>query len=1185
MVKINGKNFKIYDLDTLDIILVRIASEYNTIPKYLYFNDGLPTIEDFKSKKNIQVENLLSLIINSDSDHFTFVLNKIKDKIKQNNLNLYSDILLPFIGFNQTFTDMTKIGMVDSLLLVLEKDLKDNNYFPNKSINVYKLWEDRKEITSKITENIKNNKAENKVNIQQNNLLDSVSSIDYTNFEVETTKFKLFLNIYDISILEVFNLIHLNARAPFASVNNFYKIKKDFIPSTEWDISLKNDIIVKMCQLTDLPNKDKFSTYTDVLISIVANQVILEIELDTGKQNISQVNFIQEVLSLFPTIQDLEVVDLEENNVKGAFYFPNSNLNIYILSDLIMNNSLFNKMMAIDEHDKASKTKDSIYVHFNNNNTGNIAVNITEKISIRGDPTLRGKDINNLFKYGSSYIRVKISYAKDQKSVLLFQELFGKFLSLYYQEFDIIFNYYKKFIPNFGEKKQIKLEKIPELRLKDIAPEVFPSGYTKKCNDKPTIINDEDIEEAKKEGKKIMRYPISENEGFLPRNYICNHAQAPYPGLRENPLGNKDLVPYLPCCFKKDHSEIEGNIYAHYFKGEELKDKSKKQQQDFIITNKFTPFNWWGNLPENINKIFDLFDPRENYTFVRKGMSNPKSSLLECVMEALHKETNILDVPEEKRSKFLNKIRLQLATKEGASSCKQEMYDFTTKEIIDKIKDPNVYLNPEYFTNLLEKYFNCNIYVFNRKNMTLNAQLILPRFLKVYYKEKNNNRNIFIYQHMGSQSDHSKEPRCELIIRWNEKDVESTEYSFNKNSKVSIGVNNIFNKLKLAYNLNTEIKDINFPIFSEKTKLVEQGIDSYGKTRMVRIEYKKELITILTTPIQPLYCKEVNNWVITKVPEDLVVDFCKFLNIKIISQDILEDYAKTYNGILGNVKISIPIEDTIPNTKLKRSEIGINFPEERTSNLQIYNEYKKIARYITNYLFWLYSKYLHESEEKVSLESMQKFKEKYIEIIPDFTYGYVPKEFNMQSGLMQNSKLILKSDESLKRLFYILRVFSRNRYKIENYYKLTSIENYYQDLTDFDEYQFQVILEGENAVDNWINEKTENYKLYDSIQYKMVNPYFFKNNLINNNIYLAQNTFSLENALYISDTWKTKKYNAGYNPQVDKNINIERYLLYSYKNSKSIKGYILGGEPQKNDPIILGYKVNEDVLYTVLLEI
>jgi hypothetical protein len=460
MVKINGKNFKIYDLDTLDIILVRIASEYNTIPKYLYFNDGLPTIEDFKSKKNIQVENLLSLIINSDSDHFTFVLNKIKEKIKQNNLNLYSDILLPFIGFNQTFTDMTKIGMVDSLLLVLEKDLKDNNYFPNKSINVYKLWEDRKEITSKITENIKNNKAENKVNIQQNNLLDSVSSIDYTNFEVETTKFKLFLNIYDISILEVFNLIHLNARAPFASVNNFYKIKKDFIPSSEWDISLKNDIIVKMCQLTDLPNKDKFSTYTDVLISIVANQVILEIELDTGKQNISQVNFIEEVLSLFPTIQDLEVVDLEENNVKGAFYFPNSNLNIYILSDLIMNNSLFNKMMAIDEHDKASKTKDSIYVHFNNNNTGNIAVNITEKISIRGDPTLRGKDINNLFKYGSSYIRVKISYAKDQKSVLLFQELFGKFLSLYYQEFDIIFNYYKKFIPNFGEKKQIKLEKI-----------------------------------------------------------------------------------------------------------------------------------------------------------------------------------------------------------------------------------------------------------------------------------------------------------------------------------------------------------------------------------------------------------------------------------------------------------------------------------------------------------------------------------------------------------------------------------------------------------------------------------------------------------------------------------------------------------------------------------------------------
>ena len=129
------------------------------------------------------------------------------------------------------------------------------------------------------------------------------------------------------------------------------------------------------------------------------------------------------------------------------------------------------------------------------------------------------------------------------------------------------------------------------------------------------------------------------------------------------------------------------------------------------------------------------------------------------------------------------------------------------------------------------------------------------------------------------------------------------------------------------------------------------------------------------------------------------------------------------------LKISIPIEDTVPTAVIKKYKLGISYPQDKTSVLNSYNIYKKLSRYITSYLFWLYSKYLKEKNEKISLDTMYTFRKKYITIIPDFRYGYVGKNFDMRSGVMKDNKLVLKSEESLKRLMYTLRVFSRQRTK------------------------------------------------------------------------------------------------------------------------------------------------------------
>ena len=1182
MVNINGKHLQIYDLDTIDTIVKRVANNLKTIPKYLYFTHGFPTIEQFYTDNNIQVEDLLEYIKQSNSAEFTPIFSIINDKLSQTRINLYEDIFKPFVSYNKTFSQINP-SFLGAILLSLQEDLKDNSYFPNIKVDVRKIWDERNQVIGHIDSLIKSNENDDRVTIRQNTILDEKTPIPYTNFELERVKFKIFLNIKKMYIIEIFNLIHLTPRTPFATVNGFYKILKDNVPSKDWGISLENDIVIKVCQLAKLPTTPDYDSYTDVILSINNNVVSLEIELDTGKQNISRELFIQECLSIFPTIEDINVDKIEEKAIKGSFYFPKSTINNYILSDLIMNDKLFLSMMSIDEHDKASKRKNSIYVHFNNNKIGSISANITEKLSEKGDPLLRGKDINDLFKYNSYYIRVKISNAKNLRSVHMFQDILGKFLSIYYDKYDSIYTIYHKFIPTFGQKPNVKTKDIPKLKLGDIAPEVFLPNYTKKCNDKPTIISDEEVEAEEAKGKQVMRYPLTENEGFKPRNYICNHTHSPYPGLRENPLENNELVPYIPCCFKRDHSQIEGNIYAHYYKGEELKNPDKKQQQDFISTTKFTPFNWHGLLPENIISMFSLFDRRDDYSFVRKGMSTSKSSFLECVMEALE-ESNILSVTEKNRAALLEKHRLELSTKPVL--CKQEMYDYTSEEISDLIKNPNVYLDPQYFINLLETVYNCNIYVFNRKNMKNNAQLMLPRFLEGYYKTKKHGNCIFIYQHMGSSSDHATEPRCELILRWKETNADSIEYSFNQVSGISKGVNDIFLKMILSYSLNTEVKETIFPIINSQIKILEQGMDSYGKTRMIRIKFQGSIVTLLTSPIQPINYPEVSDWVITNVSEAIALKLCNVLDIKITGQDVTEDFAKTFNGILGNVTISIPLENSIPTSDFQNYKFGINYPESALSDMNNYNKYKKLARYMTSYVFWLYSKYLKEENKSISLDTMYSFRKEYIMIDKNFEYnGNISKKFSMKNSLMKNGKLVVKSEETLKRLMYSLRLFSRQRITLLNYHTMETMENYYIDLTDFDQFQFQVIIQGENALENWVNDNNTNYKLHDTIQTGINETYFFKNKLVSDYILLAQNTDSIQKALKIAKVWKKSGYNIGGDHGVEEHDKLGRFLLFSYENSKNITLHEIGGKHVEGDPMIIGYKIDNVAFYTTLLNL
>ena len=1185
----------IYDLDNQKSVLNRLASEMKTIPRYLYFPEGVPSLEQLNKEYSITVEDLLQDIISTNKGDLDFVTfaNSIKGKLDQQNLDLRDDVLLPFVAHDSNVSLDSR-----SVLHVLSLAIESANLFDetsNTSLrDLINFWDNDREQTierfrKKINE-VKKESAEQKKIYEDFN--QKTEKIHYTTFEQEGVTFEFSLDLVDITVMEIFNHVRLNSAVPFATTHNFFKIFNDFNPPNTWSRSIKESIVFKVLQKKIL-NRSKHEDYAQGLLVVDGEpgkeNVVVEMSLLTSGNFLQRDEMIKRFLTSFYGLGDIDVKNITEKSIKGSFYFPNHSLNNYVFADLLMNNKLFSSMMSIDEREKATKKKESIYIHFYNSKIGKLTANITEKISVRNDSDLRGKDVNGEFKFGSTYIRMKIVIAENIQAVLIFQDLFSKLLAIYDQEYPAIIAFYKNYTPiTTTEKKDDKQQPIVKNRLKDIAPEVFVSGYSQKCGFPPTIIDDNDhkaFENAIKNRLQIMTYPKNDDEQkddklFPSRNYVCNNPKAKFPGLHENKFKkNKDKVRYIPCCFKKGNNKF----FRQYFYGEEPTDKTVTTQQDLITSKKFVDADKYGTLPTNLNKMFDIFDYNENYIYVRKGVHDANSSFLECVMEGMYETTDILDHADDRKA-YLIKRRSELANEANAAACSQEMYDYTLSEIIDVIRDPNMYMKPSLFTSLLEQLFNCNIFVFNRSDD--NTSLIIPRHIHAYYKNKRENAKcIFIYEHKGSSADKEKGIRCELIVKWMKTDKHNVSYYYPYNSNVSKGVRDVYMSMIKTYALKDEIVESSIPqINTKKVKFLEQGLDTYGKCRMLRFSIDSSNVTILTDPLQPFVIPAAINWVATKTRKESAIKLANAIGIQFTSQCIRNGDLKEIYGKFGDVNITIPVVDT-DKMDLPEENDRITIQTNTSSVLSNYNQYKKLSRYIVEYMLWLFSKYLQEGGKKTpSLETIDSFVKNKLKIVPDFEYGKVKTIFSETSGVMEEGKLVVKSEETLKRLVYTLRLSLRRfREKIEKYHQSKTIENFYVDVTDFDQYPRQVILYGKDSINKWNNEKNKNHIIYNSVQLDLDVPYFFKNVKVNSGtVYLAQNTPTLQKAMEIGETWVKSGFNIDGEANGDEDVSFE-FKLYRYINSNDIVLYNVEGDPNAFKIRVLGWKSKGVSSFAVLL--
>lgn len=1149
-------NLKIETFDIIDtefILKNRIAAKLNTLSKYLYFPEPL----DINVDTDITVIDILKIIKSSKNTSISFndLIIQLNDKM-ENITDIKKDILTIWIIYNKELEN------------IINNDIHIENLYDGLNIEEYmnlndlqKIWKTRVYLRTQFEKIIKDFiVSTNSDTINYNKFI--VSECNSSDIIVKSASVNISFNIGEINILELFNKIILNKRFPYAYCDNYYKILKDFDINEDW-ITNENNLSLYMCIKKDIENASN-TDYIKIEITVENNIVVAEVNIVFLDENLNSEEFSEELLNLFQ-LKEVKY-DIINNNIKGSFSIYDSNINYHVISDLAMNDTLISRFLYIDESNKATKSR--LFIYFKMPEEELITVEIKNCIKNR---------IENEEEF---FIDLNVN-GKDLENLKRFKKIFVKFCAYYEDKKETIIDLYRDYLDDetFGsiiiEEKQAKHK-----MFRDIDKDIFIKGYTKMCekHKRPEILSDEEIKNLKEIQKKhtVIKFPRNKlednddnikyaSDGKNQKYYSCyKNTNFPHIGVRKSKLENSNEYPYLPCCYKTNRTENNKDYYDTSKKTVVL----QKKQQSNITTNKILSKDTTGFLSKNIKNFFSLIDNNSNHQYLRYGVIRSRKSFIYCLMKITEQDKNI-------KKKTIDAIISEISSEKNINISKQCNYDKNTDVIRNDILNKKSYFNPHLYVQLLEYFFKRNIILFNNNSM------FLPNYTQTYYKPINKGNYVFIYEHMGSESDNSSYPQCELIIRDNI-DKKQIQIEFTPEDNVSKNINILYKKMYQAYTLNNIVNDTEIP----KENIIDsQIIDAYGKTRCVNIEYKNSIVSLFTSPVAPFAVKEIEQNNINKLSVKEIDNFVKFTNICLSGQVINNNYIKELVGKWGTIDITIPIQNNSkPIDGLKVYNNSFNDFQSKESKMKLFNYNEKMARYLIEHMFWLFSKYLeNEKIQKITDKDLDYFQKNFFTIIENYKYGEKhKKEFSKNNIFFNNDKLITTSIEMIKKLMYVLKLQTiRNLSDLINYKDRKFIKEYYNDISDFDEYTGQIILYKKDSVLIWIQQTNNIYTLYDTIDNKLKVPYFFRNKKINDNkVLLAQNSDSLLKALNISQVWNKNHYNIGLYTE---NTQIIPFNFYTYENKNTIVLHEIEGG--NSDIVIVGYKVDDQKKYTTLLEL
>ena len=1182
------KEIPIYTSDTAKDILDRISIELKTSPEYLEIS-GLPPIQEL-------LDNDIQVAVYD-------ILNLARDDKQGMSFNRWIDNLPSSF---QTLDDISKIKLWISqnintnndlfmLLVQNELDTKGIKFDITRFIN-RELEEYKKDLSRRLS-GIREKGTKVKKIRQQ--LSDIKTQVKYTPLEITQLDYDLKTNL-KLTPIEFFDKIRVGVNIPFITFSGFFKVVENFIPPVEWGIQIEDFLLMKLLTKTKLGLRERpeiGDLYSDILIyneqseSLETSNSIIKMKLSNKNTPEERSDFIKSILGCID--DQVELLDSKQSGLAGKYFIPDFIVNNYIFADMALNDDLFSYYININETIKATKRKTSTFFKFvdpDNPQFKSVTVSIVNKLAEKKDIEIRG--ISRLdIPYGSNFLRVKIRSAPSRESIDNFMKVFSKLLKYYNKKYQEVVNFYKKYIPSFYQPEPKQKEIVVSKKLKDIAPDVFLPGFSRAvCPHKPEIIDKKDAK-----GEDYIVFPKSSEEGnqYL---YRCppENKEYKYIGVKLNKMDNRERYPVIPCCFQQNQKEKETSWYNKYMSGKVVIEKKDKKipKMGLSVLN----LKDYGGIPKSLDQLFYQIDP--DYKYQRYGMSRSKSSFLECIVHALD-INNFTTFSNEKRLDVVESLRKSRLFSDNAYLARQQLYDRDVSDIRDIIKSQD-YLDPKLFIYMISQIYQCNIYVFTRKYRERDCNILIPRNIYGLYRiYRNDWPSIMIFENFGNEADNLDYPQCELLGRWDQKqsipDFSQTDPLLKREIEI------IYRKLFDQFEPQT-----NIVLPGKFAELFEtQYIDNFGKTRFLQIggEY-----FIMTSPLSvvaglPIY-QNIPRRKGFKIGD--AFNFVKKAGLIVTGIHKEDMYLTEIKGNFAlemvNVDIYIPIEKTEVPAELKmvNEYIHQQFIDESglSGELGRFRYNKKMAKCITSNLYHIYCKFISQRQLTPSfsnsrtersrglspLESplgtrsdIEEFIDKYIVLDEKHKYPEYPTiNINSGNGIIIRDKIIINSEEMLKRLLFQLRLTIDRDYKfLQNYRFVDKVDGYYQDIEDFEKRPNQIIVKGTNIIRNWYLINIDNFRIYNSIQPRVFT-YFIQNSKIigTDDIYVANTRSNLEDGFIefynlteppeFDLLIKEKSDLSEGDGEVERNDTWKRYRVPGIKTSFNIQvvGYKFEGKSQ-----------------------
>jgi len=611
-------------------------------------------------------------------------------------------------------------------------------------------------------------------------------------FDLDSLKFELSLDGQGYEIKDVFNNVVPNEQTPYIFLIQggefFAKIYKQAKFPKEWlQLSTKtpseNEGIFFRLQTAKEKNFNEIVWTRESVVTFnfkLSNVTSLEkIPIIIEKNR----TYLTSLVKNTKLETQLKETKYKLVSLGGRFVVKDFKLEPEIFSDYVTNNPSAQKYLFFDEYQKIKPfeinkkintihTKKYISVFFDLLETKGKLVapnkkNIRRTYSVNGANPLTAVKLT--ITPDGPNTNVRILNVSSLKNITTISNYFvGLINALKYKRSDII-NRYKNvglILPAPQKKKKEEPKKIRRLdALKTIDPELFGSGYARKCQApfQPLgIIGSDNVDRhlteynrylENKKGPFKVRYSYGANAADKVTGdtwYVCvpphdssNPRIFPYlleakQGSDENGLLDLDSKrPFVPCCGgedKKLKKWEEGK--------EEKKDDLVPLLTVVIQPDKILRENIKGKLPLALKEAWN----DENDTYLRYGVKKNPKSFIGCLSLALGDDIGNI------QTKLIDEI----------NTCRtQETFGYSTSQLKNIILDTTKYIDPTLFLGIVQTTLNVQVFLYSVSKKYPKGDIARPRTAFAYLSPLGTyTRSVVI---VIQQDIHT--PQCELIIR------------------------------------------------------------------------------------------------------------------------------------------------------------------------------------------------------------------------------------------------------------------------------------------------------------------------------------------------------------------------------------------------------------------------------------